>query len=84
MEIMEETKREVIAKVVDQVNAIMGFIDLYEANRPGSIAITKLEEAVMWCQVMVNNVNLKQEIIEKIEFDHSQKSEIKEEEKEIS
>lgn len=44
----------------------MGFIDLYEPNRAGSIAITKLEEAVMWCQVMIANVALKPETIEKI------------------
>ena len=61
-----ETKSEVINKVVSLVNNIMGFIDLYEPNRPGSIAITKLEEAVMWCQVMINNVGLKQETLDKI------------------
>jgi len=30
-----------------------------ETSRPGSISFTKLEEAILWLQVMVNQVPLK-------------------------
>jgi hypothetical protein len=84
MEIREDTKKEVMAKMVDQINLIMGFIDLYEPNRPGSIAITKLEEAVMWSQVMVNNASLRADVIEKIEQDRIEKAEKPETENQVA
>jgi hypothetical protein len=63
----KEMKNEILSKVVSLINNVMGYIDLFEPNRPASIAVTKLEEAVMWSQVMIANVALKPETQEKID-----------------
>jgi hypothetical protein len=63
----DEEKNEIIGKIVGLINNVMGYIELFEPNRPASIAITKLEEAVMWSQVMVANVNLKEDVKQKIQ-----------------
>lgn len=57
---MDENQKEIVSKVIALVNDTMGYIDLFEPNRPASIATTKLEEAVMWIQVMVANCKLKE------------------------
>lgn len=52
-------QESMLGEIISHVNAIMALIDKYEANRPGSIAFTKLEEAVLWTQVMIGNAKLK-------------------------
>lgn len=55
-----------VLKISDHVKEIMGLvekifqvIDRFETSRPGSIGFTKLEEAVLWLQVMAQQVPLK-------------------------
>ena len=55
-------KESVIGKVVHHITQVMDIIDLYEPSRPGQLAFTKLEEAIMWSQVMVNNIAQKQPV----------------------
>ena len=56
---------ERIREIVQHVNKVMEIIDLYKENRPGSIAIQKLEEAVFWCEAMINHCEIKQTFIPK-------------------
>lgn len=63
---MDDNQKEIVSKIIEHVNTVMGFLDLYEPNRPASIAVTKLEEAVMWSQVMVANCKLKEETLAKV------------------
>lgn len=53
------TLPESLAEIYPHFEKVMNFIETYESSRPGSMAFTKLEEAILWLQVMVNNVSLK-------------------------
>lgn len=53
---------EKIQCVVAHINEILNIVDLFEPSRPGSMVITKCEEAVMWCQSMMSNIPLRKEI----------------------
>jgi hypothetical protein len=48
-----------ISQFIKHVDAAMKVIESYEASRPGSLSFTKLEEAILWAQVMVNQIPLK-------------------------
>lgn len=41
------------------VEAAMAIVDKYEMAKPGSMAFTKLEEAILWSQVLITHCNLK-------------------------
>ncbi len=43
------------------VENAMKVIDRYEPSRPGSLSFTKLEEAMLWIQVMIMNSGHKKE-----------------------
>lgn len=47
--------------MIQLIQEVMNKMDKFESSRPGSIAFTHLEEAVMWLQVMTNRIPLKQE-----------------------
>lgn len=61
-------KADIIVKqIVDKIEEIFRIIDLFDDSRPGNIGFTKLEEAIMWLNVMAHNVSLKNEVkVEKI------------------
>lgn len=42
-------------------------IDRYEPSRPGSLAFTKLEEMILWAQVMVQQVPVKAPVAEVVD-----------------
>lgn len=48
-----------LTEMCSYIEKVMIFIETYESSRPGSHAFTKLEEAILWLQVMVNNVDIK-------------------------
>jgi hypothetical protein len=56
---MEVKINEDIKEIMSHVENIFKVIDKYETSRPGSIGFTKLEEAVLWLQVMIQQVPLK-------------------------
>ncbi len=47
---------EVMNDIVQRIDGVMEIIRSFEESRPGSIAFTKLEEAIMWLNVMVHHV----------------------------
>lgn len=56
---VKTTVPHVMTEVLKHVEEVMNFIDKYEISRPGTQAFIKLEEALLWLQVMVGNVALK-------------------------
>ena len=54
-----DKKANDLKEIMSLVEQIFQVIDRYETSRPGSLGFTKLEEAVLWLQVMVNQVPLK-------------------------
>jgi hypothetical protein len=57
---MEAKASENIKEVMHHIESIFKIIDQYETSRPGSLGFTKLEEAILWLQVMVQQVPLKE------------------------
>lgn len=55
-----ENQPKHLTEILDHIQAAMNVIDLYEVSKPGSMAFTKLEEAIMWSQVLVHRIPLKQ------------------------
>lgn len=55
---MDATAQENLQQVMDHVEGIFKVIDKYETSKPAAISITKLEEAILWLQVMVQKVPL--------------------------
>lgn len=62
---MEVKINEDIKEIMMLVESIFKVIDKYETSRPGSLGFTKLEEAILWLQVMVQQVPLRQNPQEK-------------------
>jgi hypothetical protein len=56
----KETKAELLQTMIKNISEVMGIMDQFQDSRSGSIAFTKLEEAIMWLQVMVHNVPFKE------------------------
>lgn len=50
--------------MVQQVESVLKMIDKFEPSRPGSIAFQKLEEAIMWLNVMTHHIPLKADVTE--------------------
>lgn len=65
--VLDIDNSEKIQKIVGYVNEILNVVDQFEPSRQGSIALTKLEEAVMWTQSMMANIPLKQEVVNPLE-----------------
>lgn len=57
---LNETPKEMLATMINKVHEIMGLMDRFQDSRSGSISFTKLEEAMMWLQVMTHSVPLKE------------------------
>ena len=64
---MDVSQIDRIQKVVMHINEILNIVDMFEPSRPGSMVITKCEEAVMWCQSMMSNIPLRMEIVNHVE-----------------
>lgn len=64
---MDASQIDRIQKVVLHVNEILNIVDQFEPSRPGSMVITKCEEAVMWCQSMMSNIPLRKENINSLD-----------------
>jgi hypothetical protein len=64
---MEMAHLEKIQNVVLHINEILNIVDLFEPSRPGSMVITKCEEAVHWCQTMMSNVPLRKELVNPVD-----------------
>lgn len=57
---MEASQKETnLTKFVNAVQQAFGVIDLYEGSRVSALTFTKLEEAILWAQVMVGQTKLK-------------------------
>lgn len=63
---------ERIQKVVLHINEILNVVDEFEPSRPGSMVITKCEEAVMWCQSMMSNIPLRQKNVNPLDENKSE------------
>jgi hypothetical protein len=57
---MEKQKR-LLLQMIAQIQSVIDTVDMFEASRPGSIAFTKLEEAILWIQVLIQAIPLKKE-----------------------
>lgn len=53
-----EVKSENLNEFIELMKKAMEIINLYEDSRPGNFAFTKLEEAILWTQVLVGQVPL--------------------------
>ena len=60
MEQQNNVPANYMATIVHHIDSIIGLIHEYVPNRHGSIAITRLEEAAMWINVMVNSYPIKE------------------------
>jgi hypothetical protein len=56
---INEIPKDILSSMIGKISEVMGNMDKFQDSRSGSIAFTKLEEAMMWLQVMVHNVPLK-------------------------
>lgn len=57
---VNQERSDVMKDVMKRIEDVMAIVDRYEISRPGSMAFTKLEEAILWIQVLVSNVSLKE------------------------
>lgn len=53
-----------MAEMVEKIESVLQMIEKFEHSRPGSIAFTKLEEGIMWLNVMTHHIPLKTEVSE--------------------
>ena len=60
----EESRKELLQRMVNKVSEVMAIMEMFESSRAGSIAFTHLEEGLMWLQVLAHNVPLKPSNIE--------------------
>ena len=59
MEAVNLEQKKIMDEFVQAINSAIAILDRYEANRPSSLAFTKLEEAILWGQVCVGVGKLK-------------------------
>lgn len=58
---MEDAKKkELITEALNLVDGFINKVELFESCRPASICLTKIEEAMMWFQVLASNAALKE------------------------
>lgn len=55
----EMSPKDMLGAIISKISEVMGIMDNFQDSRPGSLAFTKLEEAIMWLQVMAHNAPLK-------------------------
>lgn len=63
---LSESPKEMLGVIINKISEVMGIMDNFQDSRPGSLAFTKLEEAIMWLQVMTHNAPLKPKCEENI------------------
>lgn len=68
----KNASQKLMEAIVKNVDEIIGAINLYVPNRHGSIAITRLEEAAMWINVMINSYQLKADAPQQEDFSEEQ------------
>lgn len=56
-----DKKMEILSKVLHHVNSLIGLVNLYCPDRLGQNAVTRIEEAALWLQVLVEKGELKPE-----------------------
>ena len=56
-----QNRSELLNTIVNKISEVMAIMNMFEDSRPGSIAFERLEESIMWLQVMAHNVQLKPE-----------------------
>jgi hypothetical protein len=67
--INDRIPQELLDTMLSRISEIMALMDTFEDSRPGSMAFTKLEEAMMWLQVMAHNIPLKPKNIDEKEIE---------------
>lgn len=55
----QQTPMQLLEEIVKCVSHAMAILDQFETSRSGNIVFERLEEALMWSQVMAHNVTLK-------------------------
>jgi hypothetical protein len=61
----KELAKDLIEGIISDIENVFTVIRKFEDNRAGAIAFTKLEEAIMWLNVMVNHFEVKETAEEK-------------------
>lgn len=51
--------KEVLNQIVNKISEAMANLHAFHDSRPGQIALERLEEGLMWAQVVAHNVPLK-------------------------
>lgn len=55
----QPTPMQLLEEIVKAISRAMAVMDQFESSRSGNIVFERLEEALMWAQVMAHNVKLK-------------------------
>lgn len=59
MEKLSSEKAEIMSDIMKRIEDVMAIIDSFEISRPGLMVFTKLDEAILWSQVLVSKIALK-------------------------
>lgn len=51
--------KEALSQIVNKISEAMAFLHAFHDSRPGQIALERLEEGLMWSQVVAHNIPLK-------------------------
>jgi hypothetical protein len=51
--------KETLNHIVNRISEAMAFLHTFEDSRPGQISLERLEEGLMWAQVVAHNIPLK-------------------------
>lgn len=57
---------KVIEDIVKRIEQVMHVVNLFEDSRPTEKSLTKLEEAIMWMNVMVHHVELRKQAVQEV------------------
>lgn len=51
--------KDLLNTMISKITEVMGIMEIFDLSRPGSIAFTKLEESIMWLQVLCHTIPFK-------------------------
>jgi hypothetical protein len=54
-----QNAKEVLNEIVNKISEAMANLHAFHDSRPGQIALERLEEGLMWSQVVAHNIPLK-------------------------
>ncbi len=54
-----QNPKEVLSEIVNKISEAMANLHAFHDSRPGQIALERLEEGLMWSQVVAHNIPLK-------------------------